>query len=237
PYFEELCPLCQQRLERNPLRIMDCKNEHCQAIIADAPKIREYLCDDCREHFAEVQELLVAAEIPFVLDDNLVRGLDYYTRTAFEIVSGKLGSQSAVCGGGRYDGLMKDIGGPAIPGVGFALGLERLISLVEQENPHWYKENKTEVFISVQNQELNTKKTAFALCCLLRKLGWSTEMDLLARSLKSQFKQADKIKADYVLLIGGDELAENKAVLRKMSLGEQEIIPLEEVAAYFEKLK
>jgi histidyl-tRNA synthetase len=218
----QLCEDCQRRLETNPLRIFDCKVETCQKAIADAPKVLDYIDDECQNHFAKVKEYLEAAGLAHVLNPRMVRGLDYYTRTAFEVVSYQLGSQNAVTGGGRYDNLFMEIGGLDVPGIGFAIGMERLISLLPKDKefiqyPH--------LFIAALGEE-NSKK-AYELINQLHLEGIPAELDYEGKSLKSQMRRADKLKARYVLILGEEELKKGRAVLRNMKTKSQEEIPME----------
>jgi len=216
-----LCEDCQRRLHTNPLRIFDCKVESCQEAIADAPKVMDYICDECQRHFEKVKEYLEAAGLAFILNPRMVRGLDYYTRTAFEVVSYQLGAQNAVTGGGRYDDLFQEIGGLDIPGIGFAIGMERLVSLLPKgkefvRNPH--------LFIAALGE--GNYKEAYRLVNQLHLQGIRTELDYEGKSLKSQMRRANKLKAKYVLILGEEELKRGKAVLRNMETKSQEEIPI-----------
>jgi histidyl-tRNA synthetase len=217
----QLCEDCQRRLQTNPLRIFDCKVETCQGAIADAPKVSDFICPDCQKHFDKVKEYLEMAGLTYILNPRMVRGLDYYTRTAFEVVSYQLGSQNAVTGGGRYDNLFRDMGGPDIPGIGFAIGIERLVSLLPKEKefiqyPH--------LFIAALGGE--TLKEAYQIINQLHLEGIRAELDYEGKSLKSQMRRADKFKARYVLILGENELKQGKAVLRNMETKSQEEIPI-----------
>jgi histidyl-tRNA synthetase len=217
-----LCEDCQRRLHTNPLRIFDCKVETCQEAIADAPQVIDYICDECQRHFDQVKEYLEMAGLEYILNPRMVRGLDYYTRTAFEVVSYSLGSQNAVTGGGRYDNLFQEIGGLDVPGIGFAIGMERLISLLPKEKefnqyPH--------VFIAALGE--GTYKEAYRLANQLHLQGIRAELDYEGKSLKSQMRRADKLKARYVLILGEEELKRGRAVLRNMETKSQEEIPLQ----------
>jgi len=219
-----LCEDCQRRLHTNPLRIFDCKVETCQEAIADAPQVIEYICHECQRHFDQVKEYLEMAGLEYILNPRMVRGLDYYTRTAFEVVSYSLGSQNAVTGGGRYDNLFQEIGGLDVPGIGFAIGMERLISLLPKEkeftqNPH--------VFIAALGEE--TYKEAYRLANQLHLQGIRAELDYEGKSLKSQMRRADKLKARYVIILGEDELKRGKAVLRNMKDKSQEEISMSDL--------
>jgi histidyl-tRNA synthetase len=217
----QLCEDCQRRLESNPLRIFDCKVESCQKAIADAPKVLDFIDEECQNHFSKVEEYLEAANLAYILNPRMVRGLDYYTRTAFEVVSYQLGSQNAVTGGGRYDNLFMEIGDLDVPGIGFAIGVERLISLLPKDkeftqHPH--------LFIAALGEE-NSKK-AYELINQLHLEGIPAELDYEGKSLKSQMRRADKLKTRYVLILGEEELKKGRAVLRNMKTKSQEEIPM-----------
>jgi histidyl-tRNA synthetase len=222
----QLCEDCQRRLQTNPLRIFDCKVETCQEAIASAPKVSDFICPECQKHFDKVKEYLETAGLTYILNPRMVRGLDYYTRTAFEVVSYQLGSQNAVAGGGRYDNLFREIGGLDVPGIGFAIGMERLISLLPKEKefakyPH--------LFIAALGEKPYTK--AYQLANQLHLEGIRAELDYEGKSLKSQMRRADKLKARYVLILGEDELKRGKAVLRNMETKSQEEIPITDIFA------
>lgn len=223
--YEQLCPDCRKRLERNPMRVLDCKKEGCQAIVQSAPVMLDHYCQECRDHFSAVQEYLGLAGVEFQLNPRMVRGLDYYVRTAFEFVSSSLGAQSAILGGGRYDGLSEDIGGPPLPGVGFAMGIERLLELV-QATP---QPRAPDVFIAVLGAA--ARQPAFALQQQLRDTGLRAEMEYQQKSLKSQMKRAGKLGAAYVLMLGEDELQRNSVVLRDMAASTQDEVKLDDAAA------
>lgn len=219
-----LCEDCQRRLHTNPLRIFDCKVDTCKETMADAPQVTDFICPECRMHFDKVKEYLGVAGLTYVLNPKMVRGLDYYTRTAFEVVSYELGSQNAVTGGGRYDNLFKEIGGLDVPGIGFAIGMERLISLLPKDKgmvQHPF------LFIATLGEEATTE--AYRLANQLHLEGVRTELDYAAKSLKSQMRRADKLKVRYVLILGGDELERGKVVLRDMLDKSQEEISLKDI--------
>ncbi len=222
-YFEskknDLCETCNDRLERNPMRILDCKSSICHAIAKDAPKITDFLCDSCRDHFAKLRHLLDETGIAYTLDPMLVRGLDYYTNTVFEFVSGSLGAQSTVCGGGRYNGLVGSLGGPDMPGLGFGCGIERLMLTLEAEGKLPDNSIVPDIFIAHMGDDAEC--AAHKLVYELRKLGISAERDTTGRSLKAQMKYADKTGAKMSLVIGGDELLSGKAVVKNMADGER----------------
>jgi histidyl-tRNA synthetase len=220
-----LCDNCRRRIERNPLRALDCKEPGCIAATADAPSIIDGLCAACREHFDVVQRLLRETGVAYSLNPRMVRGLDYYCRTTFEWTSTQLGSQSAVAAGGRYDGLVEALGGPAIPGVGFALGVERLVLLLRALEPR----EATGPGLFIAWVGVNGRDWAFPLVHRLRQRGLSVELEGEARSLKSQMRRADKLKARSVLIVGDDELQKGKVILRDMTSKQQEEINLANV--------
>ncbi|MBR2338389.1 MAG: histidine--tRNA ligase, partial [Clostridia bacterium] len=225
-HTDELCETCCGRLERNPMRILDCKSPVCSAIAADAPVITDYLCDECAEHYAKVQDYLREAEIPFSTDPHIVRGLDYYTRTVFELVSDALGAQAVVCGGGRYDGLCEEMGGPHLPALGFAMGLERLLMVLRAQNAPFPKEPTCEVYFASMGEQ--AARRCFAIARSLREGGVAAECDTVGRGLKAQMKYANKIGALYTIVVGDNELETGKAQLKDMQTGEQTEIDLDD---------
>ena len=227
-HLDELCDTCKTRYERNPMRIFDCKSSICQGIAKDAPVMIDYLCETCKSDFDELQENLNALEVSFEIDTRIVRGLDYYTKTAFEFVSEKIGAQGAVCGGGRYDHLIKNIGGDDIPGVGFGLGIERLLLVMEAANVSIPVPDVPDTMIVYIGEE--ARKYALKLLRELRKNGISAEMDVCARNTKGQFKYADKAGAKYTVIIGEDELTSGKGTVRNMQTGEQSEVLFSELA-------
>lgn len=227
--IDELCDDCKHRLDKNPMRILDCKVDGGKELMEDAPKITTCLCDDCREHFARVQEFLKAAGVAFEIDGRLVRGLDYYTKTAFEIQYGELGAQSALAGGGRYDGLIEEIGGAPTPGIGFAAGIERILIALEKQNLLPSTENKIDAFIVTAGNKAEV--AGFSLLTKLRRENISAEMDFAKRSLKAQMKQAAKSGAKFALIIGDEEIAGAAVTVKNLATAAQEKIPIDEVAA------
>jgi histidyl-tRNA synthetase len=217
----QLCEDCRRRIETNPLRVLDCKVETCKQAIADAPKVTDFICLECQKHFDSVKEYLEAAGLAYIVNPRMVRGLDYYTRTAFEVVSYQLGSQNAVAGGGRYDNLFQEIGGKEIPGIGFAIGMERLISLLPQEKGFF---KYPDLFIAALGE--TPFKEASQIVNRLHLEGIRAELDYEGKSLKSQMRRADKLKARYTLILGEEELKRKKAVLRNMGTKAQEEIPM-----------
>jgi len=222
-YRGELCEDCVARMEKNPLRVLDCKQEHCHAVALGAPRLTAHLCEGCATHYQAVRALLAAAGIAVTEDPRLVRGLDYYTKTAFEIQYAPLGAQSAICGGGRYDGLVEEIGGISVPGIGFAVGLERLLLALESQQLLPVQDTAADVAIAVQTEAAN--EVAFALGQQLRQAGRSVDTDLLQRSMKSRLKQAAKSGVKYVIIMGETELTEGTVTLRDMQSHAQETVP------------
>lgn len=221
---EDLCDTCKGRLDRNPMRILDCKSPVCSEIAAGAPAITDYLCDECKEHFAKVQEYLKAMNIEYTVNPKIVRGLDYYTKTVFEFVSNSIGAQGTVCGGGRYDGLVEELGGQHTPSLGFAMGLERLMLLMEAQGCEFPSPEVPDLFICALGDKANLK--AVELAKDMRAEGFSVIMDLNQRSLRAQMKYADKLGAKFNIVIGDNEVDNGKAVLKNMSSGEENEIDL-----------
>jgi histidyl-tRNA synthetase len=220
-----LCEDCERRRQTNPLRILDCKNESCQEQYKGVPELPDHLCGECQNHFSEVKRLLDLLGVPFRVNAFMVRGLDYYTRTTFELITGDLGAQSAVGAGGRYDGLIAQLGGPKkMPGIGFAVGMERLTLLIQQAGAE-ASGPPVDLFITALGKEARDK--AFALNQLCRTGGLVTAMDPAGRSLKNQMKQSGKLKARYTFILGEDELASGNAILRNMDTRVQQDLPLD----------
>ncbi len=218
-----LCPDCERRRHTNPLRVLDCKNENCRSLFDKAPLILDHLCDQCRDHFADMENGLKLLDIPYLVNPFMVRGLDYYTRTTFELVTDALGSQSAVGAGGRYDGLIKDLGGPDIPGIGFAMGMERLVLLMSQQQK---EAGATSIDLFVAALGKAAQETAFKMVHGLRVNGLQVAMDHEGRSLKSQMKQAGRLNSRYTLIIGDDELEKGEGTLRNMESRDQASVSL-----------
>jgi histidyl-tRNA synthetase len=208
----ELCENCHARLYRNPLRLLDCKEPGCRQAMADAPILTDFLCDPCRDHFARVQASLRQENVTFALNPRLVRGLDYYCRTSFEVIAQGLGSQNAVCGGGRYDGLVEQLGGPAVPGIGFAIGVERLVMLLQAQEHNL--SSTPDLFIVPLGEAAESQ--AFSIAHRLRQGGYRVELESGSRGLKAQMRRADKLGARYVLILGENELAAGKGTVRDM---------------------
>ncbi|MBQ8082183.1 MAG: histidine--tRNA ligase [Clostridia bacterium] len=222
----DMCADCQARFEKNPLRILDCKQEKCKAIVSGAPSILDCLCEDCRAHFERLQALLAAQKIPFAVDPTIVRGLDYYTRTVFEVIMQTGREGLALCGGGRYDNLIEELGGPDTPAAGFGLGLERI--LIELGNRGLLPEEPSVSDVYVANIGADRQTEAFAFTQALRAAGVKAEGDLCGRSLKAQFKYADKLGAKFIALVGGEELERGVVKLRDLKTREETELPLAE---------
>lgn len=228
-YEDKLCTTCRDRLERNPLRILDCKEEGCKAVAKGAPTTIEAACDVCSAHFQKLQEYLDAIGVRYEIDTNLVRGLDYYTRTAFEIVIDSVGSaQNAIAGGGRYNGLLAQFGGDDLPGIGFAIGLERLLLTLKEQGIELPVGTAPAVYIAPLGEA--AQKEAFVLAQALREKGIYTEKDYLGKSLKAQMKAADRFQAKYTVILGDSELEKGVAIVREMASGGQYEVQLNQLA-------
>ncbi len=225
--IDELCPTCRTRFERNPLRVLDCKEKHCQELVQNAPSILDLLCDDCADHFAQLQECLQAAGIPYVVDSRIVRGLDYYTKTVFELITQTPEGNLTVCGGGRYDNLEEELGAPSVPAPGFGMGMERLLMLLDSEGVQLPCPDTLDVFVTYMGQ---AKLAAFRLVEELRAAGIKADMDHCGRSLKAQFKFANKTGAPLTATLGEEELAQGVVKLRDMNTRQERIAPMAEVA-------
>ena len=220
---DKLCADCRRRKDRNPLRVLDCKVPACRDAMAEAPSILDDLCSECKADFAEVKSMLQKLGVPFVIDKNLVRGLDYYARTTFEIQTESLGAQNAVAGGGRYDGLVGELGGPDIPATGFAIGFDRLTELTGFNSSQFYR--KPDIFVAALGDK--SRLLAFEWICTFGDEGILAEMDFAGKSLKSQMKRADRLEAGHVLIVGDDELEKGEAILRNMGTKDQVPVPLD----------
>jgi len=224
-YFSHLCPDCQIRMETNPLRVFDCKVETCNQIIKDAPSMLDFLCNDCAHHFDSVRVYLKQLGVNFVVNSRLMRGLDYYTRTTFEVQTKELGAQNAVAGGGRYDNLVKEFSGPDTPAIGFAIGVERVVEFLEENTVQ--KKEGPDIFLAPLGKEAEDK--AFIWLQELRKSGLKCEMEYRSLGLKTQMRQADRLKARKVLIVGDNELIKGRGIVRDMVSKEQIEIPLDNV--------
>lgn len=234
PKKEDLCEDCQSRLYKNPMRILDCKQESCKALSVGAPEIHEHLCEECHSHFDGLKSYLDVAGISYNLNPRLVRGLDYYTKTAFEVQYTPLGAQSAVAGGGRYDGLVEQLGGPHTPAIGFAMGMERLLLALEKQNLLPQETVEDSVFIVALGSA--AQAAAFPLVQAFRSAYVLAEMDGSGKSFKAQMKYADKIAAKYVIILGDDELAKNEVIVKTMETGDQEEVALDTVVEHISAL-
>lgn len=221
---DELCATCNERLNKNAMRILDCKSPVCSKIAEAAPIMLDYLCDDCKNHFDAVKEHLRSAKVNFTVNPRIVRGLDYYTKTVFEFVSGDIGAQSTVCGGGRYDGLVAQMGGPQLPSLGFAMGIERLLMVMEKQGCEFPAAKHIDVYVAAIGD--SAKYEATGICMALRNKGFSAATDLSGRGLKAQMKYADKIGANYCIVLGDDELEAGRCSFRDMKTGEQQDVAL-----------
>ncbi|WP_027339708.1 histidine--tRNA ligase [Halonatronum saccharophilum] len=227
PYLEELCSDCQSRYERSPLRILDCKVDKDKNFLAEAPKIHEEICDECGDHFSEVKTFLDLLDIDYILNPKLVRGLDYYTRTAFEIIYKGLGAQDTIFGGGRYDGLAQEIGRRDVPGIGFAMGMERILLTLEEQGIELPIDESIDLFVITIGEE--AQRSAFSYLHKLRRAGLKVEMDYLGRSVKGQMKAADRNNASYSIILGEDELQKGVATIRDMKIGDQVEVELKKL--------
>lgn len=231
PHLSELCTTCQSRFERNPLRILDCKSEICQDIGKDAPKLLDYICDDCREHFEKFKACLDNMGIKYEIDQGIVRGLDYYSKTVFEIISGEF----TVCGGGRYDGLVEEMGGQPTPGIGFGLGIERLLLRLEETGVAIPEPDKIDLYVAPlgDGASVYVQKLVYSL----RKSGIKAETDHIGRGLRAQMKYADKLGCKYTLVLGDNEIETGRATIKNMEDGTQTEINLDEAADFFAEVR
>lgn len=228
-YKDELCETCNSRLEKNPMRILDCKSPVCSKIAQGAPKITDYLCDECKEHFASVQKYLDAAGVEYTVNPTIVRGLDYYTKTVFEFVTDFIGAQGTVCGGGRYDGLIEELGGKHLPSLGFAMGIERLLMLMDKQGIEIPQPSTCDLYVAVMGESASLK--SFEIIKAVRSCGLIAETDIVGRGLRAQMKYADKIGAKFSMVLGDNEIEQGKAVIKNMSNGEQTEIVLDDTFA------
>ncbi|MGI6157344.1 MAG: histidine--tRNA ligase [Saccharofermentanales bacterium] len=223
PMLDEMCEDCHERFERNPLRMLDCKETHCASLAKDAPAQLDYLCDACREHFTKFKSYLDDMGIAYVVNPTMVRGLDYYTRTVFEFISTNVGTQGTICGGGRYDGLIGEIGGTDVPGVGFAFGVERLLLEMDAQGVGQPADAAPDLFIA---SFPSTAGDALAMTKELVEAGLKVETDIMGRSLRSQLKSADRMHASYVMVLGDTEVSRQQGTLRRLSDGSESLVPL-----------
>ncbi len=234
-HIDTLCETCRDRLSRNPMRILDCKSPVCSSLAENAPKVIDYLCDECQAHFDGVRAHLDAAGIEYTVNPQIVRGLDYYTKTVFEFVSGDIGAQSTVCGGGRYDGLVKQMGGPQVSALGFGMGIERLMLALQNQNAPFPEAKCCDLYIAPMGDAAALKATA--LCTALRRDGFEAQCDVCGRGLKAQMKYADKIGALYSTVIGDNEIADGKCIIKNMKTGETVEACFDNLAEQFMKIK
>ena len=231
-YFEskkdDLCATCLGRLERNPMRILDCKSPVCSDIAKDAPKVTDYLCDECDDHFKKTQQYLDAMNIPYEVNPSIVRGLDYYTKTVFEFVSTEIGAQGTVCGGGRYDGLVEEIGGNHTPALGFAMGMERLLMLMEAQGIEFPAEDKCDLYIASMGENATLKASQIASD--VRGNGMHAQFDIVGRSVKAQMKYANKIGAAYTVVLGDSEIEAGVAKVKNMADGSETEMNIDDIA-------
>ena len=230
--LNNLCDDCKRRYTSNPLRVLDCKVPGCKEATTDAPNMIDHLCSGCEDHFSAVKNHLDNINVEYAINPRMVRGLDYYTKTTFEMITGNLGSQNAVAAGGRYDGLIRTLGGPDIPGIGFAMGVERLALLLQDSNA--ITAETPQLFIAALGEEAT--RESFRILTELQRNNIRTEMDYAGKSLKSQLKRADKIKAKFTLIIGEEEMAKGKAQLRNMGEGSQQEVNLKEIESSLAEL-
>lgn len=226
---EDLCDTCNSRLEKNPMRILDCKSPICSKIAEGAPKITDYLCDECREHFEQVQKYLDVAGVEYTVNPTIVRGLDYYTKTVFEFVTDFIGAQGTVCGGGRYDGLIEELGGKHLPSLGFAMGMERLLMLMDKQGIEIPEPSSCDLYVATMGDK--AKEKAFSLIKSVRDSGLIAETDVVGRGLRPQMKYADKIGAKFSLVLGDNEIEQNSAEVKNMTTGEKTTLALNETFA------
>ncbi|HZJ83845.1 MAG TPA: histidine--tRNA ligase [Clostridia bacterium] len=234
-HLDELCNTCNDRYEKNPLRILDCKTKECGIIVKNAPIILDFICHECSTHFEGLKRFLEMASIEYKINPMIVRGLDYYSKTVFEVISTQIGAQGTVCGGGRYDSLVGECGGPETPGAGFGLGLERLILALESQNISIPQQLARDVFFVSIGEKARYR--AFDLMQAMRSKGISSEMDHVGRSVKAQFKYADKANVTWVCIMGDQELENNQVKIRSMEDGKEELIPQKDIIHYIQEKK
>lgn len=231
PRIDEMCDTCKERLDKNPMRLLDCKSPICREIASGAPIITDYLCDDCRDHFESLKNILAEYGVKFTVDPKIVRGLDYYTKTVFEFISRDIGAQGTVCGGGRYDGLVSELGGQAVPALGFGMGLERLIMTMENCGCEFDEAKTCDIYVAPMGAKAQSK--AALLADAIRQAGYAAEFDIVGRGLKPQMRYADKIKAKFVCVLGDNELETGEAKIKNMRTGEESPVKLTEFIDVF----
>ena len=232
---DQLCDTCLDRMEANPLRVLDCKNDTCKAVAENAPKTVDHLCPECQAHMDELKSYLEACGIDYVIDPHIVRGLDYYTRTVFEFIAEGIGAQSTVCGGGRYDGLMEELGGPKMAGIGFGMGITRILLAMKQNGVEVPALAVPELYIAAMGSQAAVK--AAQITNELRAAGLNADCDIMNRSLKAQMKYADKIAARFVLILGDSEIESGRAVIKEMATSEQVEVALSDIVTYIQSKK
>lgn len=230
-HIDEMCATCRDRFEKNPMRIIDCKEEKCREIVKNAPRTIDFLCENCRKHFEGVKACLDAAGAKYVIDPDIVRGLDYYTGTVFEVISNRIGAQGAVCAGGRYNGLIEELGGSSIPAVGFGMGMERLLAVMENNGVAFPEDPGCTVYFAANGEAARMK--AFALTQTMRAHGIAAEFDHMERSFKAQFKYANKLGAKFTAAIGDEELERGKVKVKRMEDGSETELAFDSLAAFF----
>ena len=228
-YTTELCETCLTRLEKNPMRILDCKSPVCSKIAENAPKIVDFLCEECENHFAQVKKYLDLSEIEYTVNPTIVRGLDYYTKTVFEFVSDNIGSQGTVCGGGRYDGLIEELGGQHLPSLGYAMGMERLLMVMDNQGIEIPKPNPCALYVAGLGE--NAQAKAYQIVNQVRSFGLQAETDVVGRGLRAQMKYADKIGAQFSMVLGDNEIEQGEAEVKNMTTGEKTMLKLDETFA------
>ena len=233
PHLPEMCETCRTRFDTNPLRMLDCKEEKCKQIGVNAPEILDYLCDDCKTHFERVKSMLSEQGVEYTVNPRIVRGLDYYSRTVFEFVSNEIGAQGTVCGGGRYDGLVAELGGPETPAIGFAVGIERLMLLMENTGVQFPEDPKPTIYLAGMDEK--SRAEAFKIAHALRNSGLSAEIDHMERSVKAQLKYADKLGAKFVAVIGESELQSGEVNIKNMSDGTSEAVKISGIYSYLKQ--
>ena len=233
-YTDTLCSTCMSRLEKNPMRILDCKSPVCKDIAKNAPKITDFLCEKCEDHFKKVQAYLDSADIAYTVNPSIVRGLDYYTNTVFEFISDSIGAQSTVCGCGRYNGLIEELGGSPLPSLGFAIGLERLLMVMDAEGIEIPKPEADMLYIAALGDKAQLK--AFELVREVRETGLGAQFDIVGRGLKAQMKYANKIGAKFSLVLGDNEIENGKALLKNMENGDQTEVCINDASVFIENL-
>ncbi len=233
PKLDGLCETCKSRFDKNPMRILDCKSPECQKQVVGAPQMLDYICDDCKTDFEELKVALTAMKVPFIVDASIVRGLDYYTKTAFEIITNKIGAQGTVCGGGRYNGLIKQLDGPDQPGVGFGMGIERLLIVMKEFGVQVPQDDTIDAFVAVMGDKAKIK--ALELIQDMRRAGLKVQMDLAMRKLGKQFELADRLGARNTLVLGDDELEKDAVIVKNMETKEQVEVPVSNILNYLKE--